>query len=33
VLTFRYHVGRVYSGERVQVTSDDGLLYVHTATC
>jgi transposase InsO family protein len=29
VLTFRYHVGRVYSGERVQVTSDDGLLYVH----
>jgi transposase InsO family protein len=29
VLTFRYHVGRVYSGERVQVSSDDGLLYVH----
>jgi transposase InsO family protein len=29
VLTFRYHVGRAYSGERVQVTSDDGLLYVH----
>jgi transposase InsO family protein len=29
VLTFRYHVGRVYSGERVQVTSEDGLLYVH----
>jgi transposase InsO family protein len=29
VLTFRYHVGRVYAGERVQVTSDDGLLYVH----
>jgi len=29
VLRFRYHVGRVYSGERVQVTSDDGLLYVH----
>ncbi len=29
VLSFRYHVGRVYSGERVQVSSDDGLLYVH----
>jgi transposase InsO family protein len=29
VLTFRYHVGRVYAGERVQVSSDDGLLYVH----
>jgi transposase InsO family protein len=29
VLTFRYHVGRAYSGERVQVSSDDGLLYVH----
>ncbi len=29
VLTFRYHVGRLYSGERVQVSSDDGLLYVH----
>ena len=29
VLTFRYHVGRAYAGERVQVTSDDGLLYVH----
>jgi hypothetical protein len=29
VLSFRYHVGRVYSGERVQVSSDDGLIYVH----
>jgi hypothetical protein len=32
VMTFRYHVGRVYSGERVQVTRDDGLLYVVIAT-
>ena len=29
VLTFRYHVGRAYSGERVQVSSDNGLLSVH----
>jgi transposase InsO family protein len=29
VLSFRYHVGRVYSAQRVQVSSEDGLLYVH----
>lgn len=29
VLRFRYHVGRVYSGETVQVSSSDGLLSVH----
>jgi transposase InsO family protein len=29
VLNFRYHVGRVYCGQRVQVSSDDGPIYVH----
>ena len=29
VLRFRYHVGRAFTGETVQVTSDNGLIYVH----
>jgi transposase InsO family protein len=29
VLRFRYHVGRAFSGETVQVSSDNGLLHVH----
>jgi transposase InsO family protein len=29
VLRFRYHVGRAYSGEAVEVTLDGGLLHVH----
>jgi hypothetical protein len=31
VLGFRYHVGRAYCGQRVQVSSDHGLIYVHHA--
>jgi Integrase core domain/Mu transposase, C-terminal domain len=29
VLRFRYHVGRAFSGETVQVSSDNGLVHVH----
>jgi transposase InsO family protein len=29
VLRFRYHVGRAFSGETVQVSSENGLLHVH----
>ena len=31
VLGFRYHVGRAYCAQRVQVTSDNGLIHVHHA--